>query len=108
MLAYLTSPKVLRAALPAVSFGIILFIIYLYSPRALSYMGLNLMLQYAVPIALATIAQMYMKTMNTSRPKAWPPSMPIPISRPAASRPPAAPLARLCWRSTRSSRATAR
>lgn len=64
MLAALTSPKVLRAALPAVSLGIILFVIYLYSPFALSYMGLNLMLQYAVPIALATIAQMFIITVN--------------------------------------------
>jgi len=64
MRAYLTSPKFLRAALPAASLGIILFIIYLYSPFAVSYMGLNLMLQYAVPIALATIAQMFIITVN--------------------------------------------
>ncbi len=64
MIAYLTSPKALRAALPAVSFGIILLIIWFYSPFAVSYMGLNLMLQYAVPITLATIAQMFIITVN--------------------------------------------
>lgn len=64
MLAGLTSPRVLRSALPAVSFGIILFVIWLYSPFAVSYIGLNLMLQYAVPIALATIAQMFIITVN--------------------------------------------
>ena len=30
----------------------------------MSYFGLNLMLQYAVPIALATIAQMFIITVN--------------------------------------------
>ena len=64
MLAALTNPKFLRAALPAASFLIILFIIRLYSPFAVSYMGLNLMLQYAVPITLATIAQMFIITVN--------------------------------------------
>lgn len=64
MIAYLTSPKALRAALPAVSFGVILLIIWFYSPFAVSYMGLNLMLQYAVPITLATIAQMFIITVN--------------------------------------------
>jgi ribose transport system permease protein len=33
-------------------------------PRTMSYFGLNLMLQYAVPIALATIAQMFVITVN--------------------------------------------
>ena len=33
-------------------------------PRTMSYFGLNLMLQYAVPIALATIAQMFIITVN--------------------------------------------
>lgn len=64
MLTYLTSPKFLRAVLPAASLGMILVIIYFYSPFALSYRGLNLMLQYAVPITLATIAQMFIITVN--------------------------------------------
>jgi len=64
MIAYLTSPKVLRSALPAASFIILLAAIFYIQPRAMSYFGLNLMLQYAVPIALATIAQMFIITVN--------------------------------------------
>lgn len=64
MLAKLTNPKFLRGILPAVSFAILLGAIFYMQPRAMSYFGLNLMLQYAVPIALATIAQMFVITVN--------------------------------------------
>jgi ribose transport system permease protein len=64
MLAALTSPKFLRAALPGASFAVLLAAIFYVQPRAMSYFGLNLMLQYAVPIALATIAQMFIITVN--------------------------------------------
>ena len=64
MLQTLTSPKFLRSALPAASLGILLTAIFTIQPRAMSYFGLNLMLQYAVPIALATIAQMCIITVN--------------------------------------------
>ncbi|MDX1779950.1 MAG: ABC transporter permease [Thalassovita sp.] len=64
MLAQLTSPKFLRAALPAASFAILLAAIFYVQPRAMSYFGMNLMLQYTVPIALATIAQMFIITIN--------------------------------------------
>lgn len=64
MLQTLTSPKFLRSALPAASLGILLTAIFAIQPRAMSYFGLNLMLQYAVPIALATIAQMCIITVN--------------------------------------------
>lgn len=64
MLAKLTNPKFLRGILPAVSFAILLGAIFYMQPRAMSYFGLNLMLQYAVPIALATIAQMFIITVN--------------------------------------------
>ena len=60
----LTSPRVLRAMLPAASFTILLLAIFYVQPRAMSYFGLNLMLQYTVPIALATIAQMFIITVN--------------------------------------------
>jgi len=46
------------------SLGILLVAIFTIQPRAMSYFGLNLMLQYAVPIALATIAQMCIITVN--------------------------------------------
>lgn len=52
--------RMLRAALPAVS----LATIFIMQPRAMSYMGLNLMLNLAVPIALATIAQMLIISVN--------------------------------------------
>lgn len=58
------NPKFLRSALPAASFVILLTAIFYLQPRAMSYFGLNLMLQYAVPIALATIAQMFILTVN--------------------------------------------
>ena len=64
MLAKLTNPKFLRGILPAVSLAILLGAIFYMQPRAMSYFGLNLMLQYAVPIALATIAQMFIITVN--------------------------------------------
>jgi ribose transport system permease protein len=64
MRGYLTSPKFLRAALPGASFAILLAAIFYVQPRSMSYFGLNLMLQYAVPIALATIAQLFIITVN--------------------------------------------
>jgi ribose transport system permease protein len=64
MLARLTSPQFLRAALPAASFTVLLAAIFYVQPRAMSYFGMNLMLQYTVPIALATIAQMFILTVN--------------------------------------------
>ena len=64
MLNYLTSPKFLRSALPAASLLLLLAAIFYIQPRAMSHFGMNLMLQYAVPIALATIAQMFIITVN--------------------------------------------
>jgi ribose transport system permease protein len=56
--------SLLRSALPALSLAIVLAATFYAQPRAMSYFGLNLMLQYAVPIALATIAQMFIITVN--------------------------------------------
>ncbi len=64
MVDRLTSPRFLRAVLPAASFAILLIAIFYLKPRTMSYFGLNLMLQYTVPIALATIAQMFIITVN--------------------------------------------
>jgi ribose transport system permease protein len=58
------SRKMLRQALPFLSLAIVLFATFYVQPRAMSYFGLNLMLQYAIPIALATIAQMFVITVN--------------------------------------------
>ena len=56
--------RFLRAALPFMSLGLVLVATFYVQPRTMSYFGLNLMLQYAVPIALATIAQMFVITVN--------------------------------------------
>lgn len=56
--------KMLRALLPAISLAIVLTATFIKQPNAMSYFGLNLMLQYAVPIALATIAQLFIITVN--------------------------------------------
>ena len=56
--------KLLRAALPFLSLAVVLASTFYVQPRTMSYFGLNLMLQYAVPIALATIAQMFIITVN--------------------------------------------
>jgi ribose transport system permease protein len=58
------SRKLLRQALPFLSLAIVLIATFYVQPRAMSYFGLNLMLQYAIPIALATIAQMFVITVN--------------------------------------------
>lgn len=58
------NPRFMRSALPAISLVMILLPIFYIQPRTMSYFGLNLMLQYAIPIALATIAQMFILTVN--------------------------------------------
>jgi ribose transport system permease protein len=60
----LISAPALRAALPALSLALLLGAIFVMQPRTMSYAGLNLMLNLAVPIALATIAQMCVITVN--------------------------------------------
>jgi ribose transport system permease protein len=64
LLALLVSPRVLRSVLPAFSLAVILIAIFYLQPRAMSYMGLNLLLNLAVPIAFATIAQMFILCVN--------------------------------------------
>jgi ribose transport system permease protein len=56
--------RLLRTLLPALSLVIILAAIAYLNPRAISYFGFNLMLNLAIPIALATIAQMFVITIN--------------------------------------------
>jgi ribose transport system permease protein len=58
------SARALRNALPAMSLAILLGAIFYLQPRTMSYAGLNLMLNLAVPIALATIAQLCVITVN--------------------------------------------
>jgi ribose transport system permease protein len=56
--------RVIRALLPAISLGLVLIAIAYLNPRAISYFGFNLMLNLAIPIVLATIAQMFVITGN--------------------------------------------
>ncbi|HEX4177185.1 MAG TPA: hypothetical protein VHY57_02060, partial [Rhizomicrobium sp.] len=54
----------LRGLLPAFSLVLVLAAIAWLNPRAISYFGFNLMLNLAVPVAFATIAQMFVITVN--------------------------------------------
>lgn len=54
----------LRLLVPALSLLVLLGAIFYLQPRAMSYVGLNLLLNLAVPVALATIAQMFIMMVN--------------------------------------------
>lgn len=60
----LGQPRVLRSLLPAFSLTVLLLAIFYLQPRAMSYVGLKLLLNLALPIAFATIAQMCVITVN--------------------------------------------
>ena len=53
-----------RILLPLLSLVAILLAVFWLQPRAMSYVGLNLLLNLALPIAFATIAQMFVITVN--------------------------------------------
>ncbi len=57
-------PELLRVLIPAVSLAVLLGAVFWLQPRSMSYLGLNLLFNLAVPIALATIAQMMIMTVN--------------------------------------------
>jgi len=56
--------RVLRAVLPALALLLVLLAIAVFNSRAISYFGFTLMLNLAIPIALATIAQMFVIAGN--------------------------------------------
>jgi ribose transport system permease protein len=58
------SNDALRLLIPALSLTVLLAAVFWLQPRAMSYVGLNLLFNLAVPIALATIAQMLIMTVN--------------------------------------------
>jgi ribose transport system permease protein len=58
------SSESLRLLIPALSLVGLLAAVFYLQPRAMSYTGLNLLFNLAVPIALATIAQMLIMTVN--------------------------------------------
>jgi ribose transport system permease protein len=59
-----TVRRLLRTMLPALSLALVLIAIAWLNPRAISYFGFTLMLNLAIPIALATMAQMFVITGN--------------------------------------------
>jgi ribose transport system permease protein len=56
--------RTLRALLPGLSLVLILAAVAWFNPRAISYFGLSLMLNLAIPVMLATIAQMFIITVG--------------------------------------------
>jgi ribose transport system permease protein len=60
----LASAATLRLAIPVISLAALLVAVFWLQPRAMSYMGINLLFNLAVPIALATIAQMLVIAVN--------------------------------------------
>jgi ribose transport system permease protein len=60
----LARARLLRDLLPALSLVLVLLAIAWLNPRAISYFGFSLMLNLAIPIALATIAQMFVISGN--------------------------------------------
>jgi ribose transport system permease protein len=59
-----TLRRSLRALLPCFSLALVLLGIAWLNPRALSYFGLNLMLNLGIPVAFATMAQLFVMTVN--------------------------------------------
>lgn len=58
------SASSLRLLTPVFSLALLLAAVFYMQPRAMGYMGLNLLFNLAVPIALATIAQMLIMAVN--------------------------------------------
>lgn len=58
------SSATIRQIVPAISLAVLLAAIFYIQPRAMSYVGLNLLFNLAVPIALATVAQMMIMAVN--------------------------------------------
>jgi len=58
------STSTIRQIVPALSLAVLLGAVFYIQPRAMSYVGLNLLFNLAVPIALATVAQMMIMAVN--------------------------------------------
>jgi ribose transport system permease protein len=58
------STSTIRQIVPALSLAALLAAVFYIQPRAMSYTGLNLLFNLAVPIALATVAQMMIMAVN--------------------------------------------
>jgi len=58
------TPEMIRVAVPFLALAALLASVFYLQPRAVSYSGLNLLFNLAVPIALATLAQMFIISVN--------------------------------------------
>lgn len=58
------SASTIRQIVPALSLAVLLAAVFYIQPRAMGYVGLNLLFNLAVPIALATVAQMMIMAVN--------------------------------------------
>jgi ribose transport system permease protein len=58
------NPGNFRILLPVLSLAVLLAAVFYIQPRTMSYFGLNLLFNLAVPIAMATIAQMLIMMVN--------------------------------------------
>jgi ribose transport system permease protein len=58
------TPDTIRLAVPFLALVALLGAVFWLQPRAMSYTGLNLLFNLAVPIALATLAQMFILAVN--------------------------------------------
>lgn len=58
------SSSTIRQIVPALSLAVLLGAVFYIQPRAMGYTGLNLLFNLAVPIALATVAQMMIMAVN--------------------------------------------
>jgi ribose transport system permease protein len=58
------SPDALRLMLPVMAFATLLVAVFVLRPNAMSYNGLHLLFKLGLPIALATLAQMVIMSVN--------------------------------------------
>ena len=56
--------RVFRQLMPLIALAIILVPLFFIQPRTMSYFGLRLLLNLAIPLVLATIAQMLIIMVN--------------------------------------------
>lgn len=56
--------RLLRTLLPAIALALMLTVIFSQQPRAMSYVGLTLLLNLAIPVILATLAQLCVITVG--------------------------------------------
>jgi ribose transport system permease protein len=58
------SPEALRLALPVLALAVLLVSVFVLRPNTMSYNGLHLLFKLGLPIALATLAQMIVMSVN--------------------------------------------